>query len=291
LFDLLGDDEARRKMSLQTPDWWNRSEEPDAAGATKRRAATASPATQPSSAASAIEPSGIPETSIPETPIPETPIQETPSPEAGRKVPFMELDGERIRVSFTSLTAALAVFAAVVLLLGAFELGRHNGDRAGFARGNAVSRASLGAEALSEIEAARREAPNLRVVDALLTERAAPTPDDPVERLEASHTPTPRWVRDHTYIVAQEFSGGHGDDAVRAQAFLERYGVATELIQYPSGAIQLITAQGYNRTDETQRQMADRFLEKVRAVGVEYFAQGGGYKLEGYFKTLKGDSW
>ena len=90
--------------------------------------------------------------------------------------------------------------------------------------------------------------------------------------------------------MAQEFTAGHADSARQAKAFLDGRGITTELVQYPSGSVQLITTQGYNRNDPTQRRLADELLNKVRAAGAEFFAQGGGYKLEGYFKTLKQDS-
>ncbi len=32
-------------------------------------------------------------------------------------------------------------------------------------------------------------------------------------------------------------------------------------------------------------------LEEVHKIGKRFYAQGGGYKLKGYFKTLKGDGW
>jgi hypothetical protein len=37
--------------------------------------------------------------------------------------------------------------------------------------------------------------------------------------------------------------------------------------------------------------MAEELLKKLHAVGSKYYAGGGGYKLEGYFKTLKSDRW
>jgi len=63
------------------------------------------------------------------------------------------------------------------------------------------------------------------------------------------------------------------------------------LVRLSNGATQLITTQGYNRRDPTQHQMADQLLEKTRTLGAQYYAAGGGYKLEGYFKSLKSDTW
>ena len=211
---------------------------------------------------------------------------------AGGDGPFIELDGDRIRISLTSVTAAVAVFAAMVIALGVFEFGRRLGDQGGFKRGHATGRASYVADAVSDIEAARSQPPATELISDLLREPAADTAvADAVTGEKAADSEGPDWIQDHTYIVAQEFSAGRRDDAQRAREFLTEHGVATELVCYPSGAIQLITAQGYNREDRTQREMSDQLLEKVHDVGAQYFASGGGYKLEGYFKTLKGDSW
>ncbi|UCC31921.1 MAG: hypothetical protein JSU86_06515 [Phycisphaerales bacterium] len=206
--------------------------------------------------------------------------------------PFIELDGDRIRISLTSVTAAVAVFAAMVIALGVFEVGRRLGEQGGLKRGHAAGRASYVADAMSDIEAARSQPPATELISDLLRQTAADgAVADAVTGETAADSEGPDWIRDHTYIVAQEFSAGRRDDAQRAREFLVEHGVATELVRYPSGAIQLITTQGYNREDPTQREMSDQALRKVHAVGAQYFASGGGYKLEGYFKTLKSDSW
>jgi hypothetical protein len=101
----------------------------------------------------------------------------------------------------------------------------------------------------------------------------------------------PQWIRGYTYIVAQEFSAESAGNAAKAQAFLADHGIVVAQVPYPSGAIQLIATQGYNHRDPTQKRMAEELLKKLHAVGSKYYAGGGGYKLEGYFKTLKSDRW
>ena len=63
------------------------------------------------------------------------------------------------------------------------------------------------------------------------------------------------------------------------------------MVIQPGGSTQLITTQGFNRKDPAQKQMASAALEELHKIGKRFYAQGGGYKLEGYFKTLKGDGW
>jgi hypothetical protein len=207
--------------------------------------------------------------------------------------PIARLDGDRVRFSLTSVSAAVLVFVLLVVVFGSFEIGRRFGDRRGFQRGHIAGRASYSADALSEIEAARRQPPATQLLAPLRVDAES----DPTARDAApgdSGTPPPEgptWVRDYTYIVVQEFSAGRQQDARQAQAFMAEHGIGTEMVKYPSGAIQLITTQGYNRQDPTQRRLADQFLEKVHMLGAQYFAAGGGYRLEGYFKSLKGDTW
>ena len=87
--------------------------------------------------------------------------------EAGGTRPMFVLDGERLRVSLTSTTAAVTLFAAVVVLLGTFEVGRRIGNQAAFKHGFSAGRASYEAEAMSEIEAARQQPAATQVVAGL----------------------------------------------------------------------------------------------------------------------------
>jgi len=258
LFDLLAQEE-EGTQPLQVPGWWRR--EGAAPGAAERvppGRATDSGGIEPKAAS----------------------VRED--------VPFVEVDGDRIRVSLTSVTAAAAVFAFAVVMLGVFEAGRTIGDRSGAKRGAAAARAAYANEAMNEIEAARRQPAATHLVESLLGQTGpVPSTETGIADPEIGG---PRWIRDYTYVVVQEFTAGHADSARQAKAFLEGRGVTTELVQYPSGSVQLITTQGYNRNDPTQRRLADELLNRVRAAGAEFFAQGGGYKLEGYFKTLKQDS-
>ena len=88
----------------------------------------------------------------------------------------MEFDDECVRVSFTSTSAAIVVFLALVGLLGVYELGRGRGRDAGYRSGFQAGRASFEADAASEIDAARRQPASPHLVEDL---RAALAADDP----------------------------------------------------------------------------------------------------------------
>ncbi len=300
LFELLADDKAKGADALKVPQWWRHRRDQVASS-------RATPATPEKAADAVREPESL---SSPRS-------LRSPSPG------FFELQDDRIRISFNSLTAAVAVFAGLVVVLGAFELGQWMGARAGVKRGHAAGRQSYAADAADEIEAARRQPAATSLIQSLLAESDdREEPKDERERMKhepgrdrkvadkkgeggrMGDEPTTaildkggeeparaQWIQDYTYVVAQGFPAGHADDAERAREFLAEHGVSTRQVRYPSGAIHLITTQGYNRNDSTQRRMADVLLNKVRAIGVKYSEAGGGYKLEGYFKTLKGDTW
>lgn len=207
----------------------------------------------------------------------------------------IELDDDRVRISLTSVGCAVVVFAVAVLAVGAFDLGRRRGDGKGFERGYEAGRASYAADTVSEIETARNQPPATHLVASLL-ERPDPDrkdvqDDQSIAQDSDMNRSTDAWIRDYTYIVAQEFGIGHLDDAPGAQDFLAEHGIESALVRTPRGSAQLISVQGFDRSDPTQRKMADQLLQKVHAVGAQYYADGGGYKLEGYFKTLKSDRW
>ena len=205
---------------------------------------------------------------------------------------FIKLDGGCVRVSFTSLSAAVCAFCGLVALLGAYELGGHFGFRRGFQSGHEAGRDSYAARTMDEIEIARQEEPATDLVRSLL---AAPSGAGREalsgEVADEGDSESPRWVRDFTYIVAQEFRADRLEDVEPAREFLAQRGLATAVVRLPSGAVQLVTTQGYNHNNQTQRRLGEQLLHKEHDIGAEYYASGGGYRLEGYFKTLKSDSW
>ena len=211
--------------------------------------------------------------------------------DSGRSEPFFGLDGERIRLSFNSFTAGIAIFAVMVTLVGAYEWGRRSGDHAGFRRGHAQGRSSYAAEALGEIASARRKEPATHLVDTLLDDESLSAGQGELVQGDRSPQRLSGWVQGYTYVVAQEFGVGRSEDAQRAKEFLATQGVITELVSFDTGSMQLITSQGYDLGDATQRVLAGELKSKVRDAGRAYYAAGGGYKLEGYFKTLKNRNW
>jgi hypothetical protein len=216
----------------------------------------------------------------------------------------VQLLGDRLHLSLTPFTAAIGMFVIGLLVLGAIFVGQKRGEKAGVQRALSASLEPDGG-GVDAVETVREQPPASHLVESLLAANTKPAlPRDnerPVRKSEpAAKTPAPAelpagprhgWVRDYTYIVTQEFTAGRDDDARRAREFLEARGFPAQIVKLDSGALQLITLEGYNHKDAAQKKKADDILKKERAVGAEYFASGGGYKLEGYYKTLKRDQW
>ena len=280
LFELLGDDGGRTAGGVKVPSLWsrhNRVVDLHAARAVRSAEDSAGPlGATPSSGTASTEPR-----------------------------PFFEVAGERICVSFTSVAAAVAVFVALATVLVSYGVGARRGDDAGFRRGFDVGRAAGAAAIGDEIATVRKEPPATYLLGGLLEEAASKTAGGGVREDRAGSkgaaVATPRtpavsgsvsgWVRDLTYIVAQEFPAASIEKARNAKEFLGQRGVNAELVPLNTGTILLIATQGYNHKDPAQKRLAEQLLDKVRTIGTQYYAAGGGYRLEGYFKTLKRDTW
>ncbi len=222
-----------------------------------------------------------------------TPVEPVSGGQGGFLGSVLRLDGQRITLSVTSYGAAIAMFLVLVVLSAAFTLGQRSGVRSGYQMGMEQMQASR--DGGGELEAARHAQPASGLIAPLLEN--APVPEQPVKLTgkvaveKEKAVAAPAWQRDHTYVVAQEFPAPKVQDAVAAQSFLANHGINTAVIPQANGGAWLMSLQGYNHKDPLQKKQSDQMLEKVRSVGKAYYAQGGGYRMEGYFKTLKGDRW
>lgn len=222
----------------------------------------------------------------------------TPSPlrltdareDAEAEVSVMALRNGRLHLALNAWSGAAVVFAGLTVLFAAWELGSRSGSEAAFQAGYDRGRASFEAEATSEIQKARAQMPASDLVADL-------TPGPVANRREAPAPPpettadNPNWVRGFTYIVVQEFAAPNASNAEKAQAFLAERGLATSIVSLSGGRVQLITTQGYDHDDPSQKRANEDLLSKVHALGAEYFSSGGRYRLEGYFKKLTKNHW
>ena len=221
-----------------------------------------------------------------------------PQPVSGRRS-SVQVEGGRVHVALSSRGAGLVGFVALLLACVAFAAGQWLGRQGGLADGRKQARESMQRTAVDEIELARSSRPAEGLFEGIGTSPiVGRSKAEPVAALAAAPTPrtagrtvqTP-WVKGHTYVVVQSFRGDARQDAIRAQEFLAQHGIETGVFGSGARGFRLIAANGFNRKDAAQRKLADRFLKKVRNIGKAYFKAGGRYKLEGYFATLKSDTW
>jgi len=210
---------------------------------------------------------------------------------------FVSMRDDRVVISLSSVSAAVVVFVCVVSLIGAFELGQRRGHASGVLEG--FDRATqAGAPAAADEVDAVREGP---VREDLLsggsttgsTESKNPARQELVSGSSKAAAPSVKseWVKGRTYIIVQEFGKDAETDARKAQAFLQTRGIETAVVRLESGTLRLVSTAGYDRQDAKERGRSDELIEKIRTSGAEYYKTGGGYKLEGYFATLRQDRW
>ncbi len=100
------------------------------------------------------------------------------------------------------------------------------------------------------------------------------------------------WVKGYNYVIVQSFRSDALADAEKAQAFLKQQGIEAAVIaKAPDKPIRLIATQGFDYSDKTQKDLARRYLQRIRTIGKSYPKVGGRYKLEGYLARLSGNSW
>ena len=204
---------------------------------------------------------------------------------------YTHLDGESITLSFTAKRAAVAIFALIILIVVAFVSTVRFGERR-YREGYAVGLDTTLAEAVDEIGEARRQPPATEAIAGLLENTVGMTRETLEDKEQRTAVVgSSSWVLGDNYILVQHFGVGRSADARGAQDFLADRGIATEMVRLGGGAIDLITTQGYNLKDRTQSQTAYQMLDVIHEAGVEYYAAGGGYKLEAYLKKLEKESW
>lgn len=222
--------------------------------------------------------------------------------EDGASPPTFALEHGRVRLALTSRGAGIAAFAVLLIVCVIFAAGKWFGRQSGLADGRVQAQRTIEHTAVNDIERARRSQP---IEDLFTGIGASPVAGSETEKPAARVAPAPRvpltatrtqpagstWTTGRTYVVVQVFRGDAREDAVRAQDYLARNDIASEIFGSSTRGFRLIASQGFDRDDAAQREQADRFLNKVRALGTAYFKSGGRYKLEGFFATLTSDAW
>jgi len=222
------------------------------------------------------------------------------------RAPLLAVDGPRLLISLSSVSAGVVVFVFIIVVAAAFLVGQSRGMRVGQADGFIRGQAAIESDALDGIEKARRSTPNVDIFAGLPTSPvtdgskagdagragdpggpagASPAPSDGSEPADALNGPT--WVKGHTYIVVQEFLDQDLAEAEKARDFLKEHGIASAVVTYTGRSnykYRLVTQKGFNRDDPVQKRLCDEFHEKIRVLGDLFVKGGGRYNLQGYQK-------
>ncbi len=214
--------------------------------------------------------------------------------------PLVAIDEGYIRLALNSRAAGVAAFVLLLAMTVAFAAGQWLGRQSGLADGHKEGRLSVQRAARDQIEQARRSEPvrglfdgvgesPVRTGPAVLTAKRPVAAKQTVEKTPTAAAPV--WIKGYTYVVVQVFRGNAREDAEKAREYLARHGIEAKIMGAADKGFRLIATKGFDRSDNTQHVLADRFIERIRALGQEYFKSGGRYELEGYFATLRSDSW
>ncbi len=217
--------------------------------------------------------------------IPDRTVEEQAAP------PFFRHDGPQITLTLTTQRCAIAIFVGLTVLAFAYALGDRFG-KAGFRQGYEAGRNAALPAPEDELELVRSQTPATHLLEGILVDSNQKAGRNPTAPSPApTGTIAAGWIEGYNYVVVQEFAANATEPASKAAKFLEGRGIPTALVRPASGRIHLITTQGFNLKDATQKQLAEQFLEKVHRAGADYYASGGGYRLKGYLKTFKGENW
>lgn len=211
--------------------------------------------------------------------------------------PLVTIDGPRLVLSFSTFSAGVAATLLIALVVGAFWIGQASGRTRGQAEGFATARESIQAQALNDIELARKSPPR--------RELFAGMPSSPVEhdsgeaksvkkraadsQAVKNQTQQPRGVRGHTYIVVQEFRTEDRAEAEEARRFLQKHKIETTIITSETKSTykyRLVTRRGFNCDDPLQKKRCNDLHAKIREVGELFVKAGGRYNLQGYQKKV-----
>ncbi len=208
--------------------------------------------------------------------------------------PIFRIDGPRVVLTFSSVLAAIVLFAAGAALIAAYELGKTRGDEAGHQRGFQAGMAYVKKSTADEIESARKSLPNPDVLSRLGTSPVKnPKPSQTNAKSADNNAKSDKiWVRDHTYIVVQDFLTADLNDARHARDFLAENSIESVILD-ASGkyGYRLVATKGFNCSDPDQKRWCDKFHKRIASLGKEFRKAGGRYNLEGYKKKATGQNW
>jgi hypothetical protein len=195
----------------------------------------------------------------------------------------LRVDGDRIRFALSSLHLALVIFAALLVVVLSYQWGR----RGGIKTGRALSMQSVTEDEMSRL---RRQEPEPGVLENLnLVPRrpAAQRPKPPAAPATRQQRPVGL-----NYVWIETVDSA--EDAANAQRFLADAGVSATVHRLNrSNKWVLISKQGFDFQSPQQKQACEQLQNRIKAAGLKYAEQHGGYNFQRCYarKKKESDSW
>jgi hypothetical protein len=193
-------------------------------------------------------------------------------------------EGDRLKFSVSTLTLAMVLFAALVLLAGAFALGRRLGYGSGLQA--AADRAQMIAD--DEFLDLREQPPSPGVLQDLDVVTDAVNREHAQQRRTA-HAGQVGFIDDLNYVWIETFETQGA--ATAAREYLKNKEIESTLIEN-GGKWVLISREGFDYRLPEEKAACQRLSARVREVGQQYLEAGGRYGFKCYAKKkVPGSTW
>lgn len=197
---------------------------------------------------------------------------------------LVRAEGDRLKFSVSTLTLAMILFAAFVVLAGAFALGRHLGYDSGWQA--AADRAQMIAD--DEFRDLRRQPPSPGVLQDLDVVTDAVNREHAQQR-RAAHLGRVGFIDDLNYVWIETFATK--GDATTAREHLKNKEIESTLIEN-GGKWVLISREGFDYGLAEEKAACQQLSARIREVGQQYLAAGGRYGFKCYpKKKVPGSTW
>lgn len=212
------------------------------------------------------------------------PAQQAPAAKGDSPQTLVRAEGDRLKFSLSTLTLAVVLFGALVVLAGAFALGRHLGYDSGWQA--AAERAQMIAD--DEFLDLREHPPNPGVLLDLGVVSDAVNRENAQQR-KAARAGQVGFIDDLNYIWIETFKTK--DAATTAREYLKNREIESTLIEN-GGKWVLISKEGFDYGLTEEKAACQQLSARIRKVGQQYLEAGGRYGFKCYVKKkLPGSAW
>ncbi len=193
-------------------------------------------------------------------------------------------EGDRLKFSVSTVTLAMVLFAALVLLAGAFALGRKLGYDS--ASRDTADQAQMIAN--DEFLDLRERPPSPGVLQDLDVVTDAVNREHAQQR-RAAHAGQVGFIDDLNYVWIETFA--NKGDATTAREFLKNKEIESTLIASGNKWV-LVSSEGFDYRLPEEKAACQQLSARVREVGQQYLEAGGRYGFKCYAKKkVPGSTW